>query len=236
MREAYKNVFKRVELDAIETEASGGAFSEFSHEYQVITKDGEDEIIYCPGGDFSANVEVAKVKAGKQCDLGHGPLQQVKTIEVGNIFPLGTKFSDALGLKYKTESGAEKPVIMGCYGIGISRLMGAIVEVHNDENGIVWPKEVAPFDAHLIHVGDPESEAWVKDIYKKLKDNGIDTLWDDRPEVSAGQKFADADLIGVPVRLVISKKTGEGNVEWKKRDEKKTEVIKLDEAIERFKN
>jgi prolyl-tRNA synthetase len=236
MRESYKRVFERAGLEAIETEASGGAFSEFSHEYQVVTKNGEDEIIYCPGGDFSQNTEIAKVKEGKQCDLGHGPLKKVRTIEVGNIFPLGTKFSDAFGLVYKNEKGEEKPVIMGCYGIGISRLMGAIVEVHNDEKGILWPKEVAPFDAHLVHIEDTESEGFVKDIYMKLKNEGFDILWDDRGAVSAGQKFADADLIGVPVRLVVSKKTGRGNVEWKLRRTDESEVIGIEEAIKRLKS
>ncbi len=225
MIEAYKNVFERCGVEAILTEASGGAFSEKSHEFQVITESGEDEIIYCPGGDFSTNTEIAKVEAGKQCDLGHGPLQKVKTIEVGNIFPLGTKFSNAFGLTYKNENGEEVPVVMGCYGIGISRLMGTIVEVHNDDNGIIWPEAVSPFKVHLVHVEDPSTEDFAKSVHDKLEEAGIEVLWDDRENVSAGQKFADADLIGIPTRLVVSKKHGSGTVEVKKRDqaESKTE-------------
>ena len=222
MIEAYQNVFKRSGVDAIVTEASGGAFSEKSHEFQVITESGEDEIIYCPGGDFSQNTEIAKVEAGKQCDLGHGPLEKVKTIEVGNIFPLGTKFSDPFNLTYKNEKGEEVPVIMGCYGIGITRLMGTIVEVHHDDKGIIWPKSVAPFQIHLVHVEDPSTEAFAKKVHDDLETAGVEVLWDDRENVSAGQKFADADLIGIPIRLVVSKKLGEGTVEVKRRDEEES--------------
>lgn len=225
MRKAYKNVFRRVGLDAIETEASGGAFSEFSHEYQVITDAGEDEIIYCPGGDFSQNTEICKVKEGKQCDLGHGPLQKAKAIEVGNIFPLGTKFSDAFNLVFKDAQGNEKKVIMGCYGIGISRLLGTIVEVHHDENGIVWPESVSPFKAHLVGFSE-EAE----NVYEKLTYAGIDVLFDDRADKSAGEKFSDADLLGISVRLVSSKKT-DGKVEFKKRSEKEASLKTVDEVI-----
>ena len=233
-KKAYKKVFERMGLKAIETEASGGAFSKTSHEYQVITDAGEDEIIYCPGGDFSANVEIATVKEGKQCDLGHGPLKKAKAIEVGNIFPLGTKFSDAFGLTYKNKEGKDIPVVMGCYGIGISRLMGAIVEVHNDEKGIVWPESVAPYKVHLIWLQSSSSKMqdFVHEVYEKLKKEGIEVLYDDR-NVSPGQKFADSDLIGIPVRLVVSERNGD-KIEFKKRSEEKSELISLEELIRRF--
>ena len=231
----YKRVFKRCGLEAILTEASGGAFSDKSHEFQVITENGEDEIIYCPGGDFSENTEISKVPEGKECDLGHGPLRKVKTIEVGNIFPLGTKFSEAFGLTYKDEQGKDNPVIMGCYGIGISRLMGTIVEVHNDDKGIIWPESVAPFQVHLVHIEDSGTGPWVQDVYKKLNDAGTEVLWDDREDASAGEKFADADLIGIPVRLVVSKKVGEGKGECKRRNEQEAKVIELSEAIKKLK-
>lgn len=227
---AYKKVFERVGVDAILTEASGGTFSKSSHEFQVITESGEDEIIYCPGGDFSANTEISEVQAGKQCDLGHGPLQKVKTIEVGNIFPLGTKFSDAFGLTYKNEKGEEAPVVMGCYGIGISRLMGTIAEVHNDEKGIIWPESVAPFTAHLVNIGN---ESYAEKVYKELSSKNIEVLWDDR-DASPGEKFADADLIGNPIRLVVSEKHGEGKVEWKKRKEAESSVINLAGLVEKL--
>lgn len=231
MKDVYKKVFERCGLDAILTEASGGAFSERSHEFQVLCENGEDEIIYCPGGDFSQNSEITKVEEGKQCDLGHGPLKRVKTIEVGNIFPLGTKFSDTFGLTYKDENGKEKPVVMGCYGIGISRLMGTVVEVYNDDKGIIWPQEVAPFGAHLINIGNKDQS---KKNYEELVSGNVEVLWDDR-EVSAGEKFADADLIGIPVRLVVSSKAGVGKVEWKKRNSNQTETIDISEAIKRLK-
>jgi len=234
MKKSYKKVFERCGLDAIETKAGGGTFSDSSHEYQVICASGEDEIIYCPGGDFAENSEIATVKEGKQCDLGHGPLKKAKTIEVGNIFPLKDKFSKAFNLTYKNKLGKDEFVIMGCYGIGISRLMGAIVEVLNDDKGIIWPKSVAPYDVHLVHIEDPGTEAWAKEAYEKLTKSGIEVLWDDREDVSAGEKFADVDLVGIPIRLVVSKKVGQGKVEWKERKQAETKAISLAEAINRL--
>ena len=228
MKAVYKKTFNRMGLVAIETKAAGGTFSQFSHEYQVLCESGEDEIIYCPGGDYSENVEIATVREGKQCDLGHGLLRRVKTIEVGNIFPLRDKYSKALDLNFRDKKGKEGPVMMGCYGIGISRVMGAIVEVFHDERGILWPKSVAPYDVHLVHIEDKGTEAWAKETYETLTKAGVDVLWDDREDVSAGEKFADCDLIGIPTRLVISKKVGKGKVEAKKRGEKKTEIISIE--------
>lgn len=235
VRKVYEKIFKRFGLKAIETQASGGAFSKFSHEYQVITEAGEDEIIYCPGGDFSSNAEISEVKEGKQCDLGHGALKKAKAIEVGNIFPLGTKFSSAFGLTYKNKEGKDMSVIMGCYGIGISRLMGTIAEVHNDEKGIVWPEEVAPYDVHLIGLsGKGEGESQPEDIYNQLQKAGVEVLWDDRENVSAGQKFADADLIGIPVRLVISERNGD-KIEFKERNSDKPELLDFGEVLKKLK-
>lgn len=234
-KKAYRNIFKRLGLNAIETKASGGTFSKYSDEYQVICESGEDEIIYCPGGDFAQNTEIATVREGKQCDLGHGPLVRARTIEVGNIFSLKDKYSKPFGLVYTDSKGEQKPVLMGCYGIGISRLMGAIVEVFHDDYGIVWPRSVAPYDVYLVHIEDKGTEPWAKETYQKLTDAGISVLWDDRENVSAGEKFADCDLIGVPVRLVVSKKVGEGKVEWKERDKEASRVITLEEAIKSLK-
>ena len=166
--------------------------------------------------------------------MGHGPLKKVKTIEVGNIFPLKTRFSEAFGLTYKDKNGKDQLVVMGCYGIGISRLMGTVVEVHHDENGIIWPASVAPFDVHLVAIsnGKPAITEALK-VYEALKKNNIEVLWDDREDVSAGEKFADADLIGIPVRLVVSAKTGD-KVEWKRRDEEKTELLSLNEVLRKL--
>lgn len=233
VKRAYEKIFSRVGLNAIYTEASGGGFSKTSHEFQVITEAGEDEIIYCPGGDFSQNAEVAQVQEGKQCDLGHGPLKKAKTIEVGNIFPLGTRFSEAFGAYFTDKDGSRKPIVMGSYGIGLGRLMGTVVEVHSDEKGIIWPKSVAPFDAHLVHIEDPGTEPGAQKAYETLKNAGVDVLWDDREDVSAGEKFADSDLIGIPTRLVVSKKTGD-KIEWKTREDEKTELLSIEEVVNRL--
>lgn len=224
MKNVYLKTFERLGLKAIETEASGGSFSKFSHEYQVITQNGEDSIIYCSGGDFSQNTEIATVSEGKMCDLGHGPLKKVKTIEVGNIFKLNTKFSDSFDLKYKNADGKELPVYMGCYGIGITRAMGAIVEVFNDDKGILWPESVAPYAFHLVNIGVPEE---AEKLYKKMVDSGKEVLWDDRDD-SAGIKLSDADLIGIPNRIVISERTlKEESVEMKKRNSEKVDLVKI---------
>lgn len=242
MKKAYQNVFERCGLKAIETEASGGAFSKFSHEYQVITDAGEDTIFYCKGKGcgFAQNKEIAQVKAGDKCEkcvkAGHDEIiHEAKTVEVGNIFPLKTKFSDAFGLTYKNQDGNDVPVIMGCYGIGITRLMGTIVEVHHDEKGIKWPESVAPYKVHLIVIHNAESriQNFGNEIYEKLQKAGVEVLYDDREDVSVGAKFADADLIGIPVRLVVSEKTGD-KVEWKKRGEEKTELLSVEELRNRF--
>ena len=228
VRKAYEKIFKRFGLKAIYTKASGGSFSEFSHEFQVITDAGEDEIIYCPEGDFSENVDITKVKEGKECDMGHGPLKRAKVIEVGNIFPLGTRFSEAFGAYFTDEKGTKKPIVMGSYGIGLGRNMGTIVEVHHDERGIIWPWSVSPYDAHLVGLSE-EAEK----VYKQLKDAGIDVLYDDR-DVSAGEKFATADLIGIPYRLVVSQKTGD-KIEVKRRDGEKTENLEFDSLLKLLK-
>ena len=222
MKIAYLKVFSRCGLDAIITEASGGSFTkEYSHEFQVETESGEDNIFYCKCG-FAQNKEISKVKKDDKCpDCGKN-IEELKTIEVGNIFDLGTKFSNDFKLLFTDEKGKEDLVVIGCYGIGISRLMGAIVEVHNDDKGIIWPKEVAPFKYHLLSFVDNGEK-----IYNKLIEKGISVLWDDR-DVSAGEKMADADLIGIPNRLVISKKTGD-KIELKNRDKKDVKLINIEE-------
>ena len=163
--------------------------------------------------------------------MGHGPLKRVKTIEVGNIFPLGSKFSNAFNLKYKDENGKELPVIMGCYGIGISRLMGTIVEVHNDEKGIIWPTSVAPFKVYLISIGK-DAEADV--LYEELNKKGIEVLYDDRENKNPGEKFADCDLLGIPYRVVLSGKIEDGKVELKKRKENEVSIISKEELLSNF--
>lgn len=233
---AYAKIFERLGLSALEVEASGGTFSKYSHEYQVVAESGEDTIFYCDGKDcgFAQNKEIAEVKDGDTCpectDAGRkGKIHEVHAAEVGNIFKLKTKYSVPFGFTYADEKGEKKPVMMGCYGIGISRLMGVIAEINNDDKGLIWPKSVAPYPAHLVSLNKSGSK-----VYEQLKDAGIGVLWDDREEVSAGTKFADADLVGVPVRLVVSDKAGEGKVEWKERGSDEIEILGLNEAIKRL--
>lgn len=224
---AYKNVFERLKLNAILTEASGGAFSKFSHEYQVLTEDGEDTIFYCSskGCLFAQNKEITTVKVGDTCEkcaqFGHDEtIKEGKSIEVGNIFPLKTKFSDVFGLTYIDKYGNEKQVFMGCYGIGISRLMGAIVEASHDEKGIIWPEEVAPYKVHLIalHTKGQDMLKKANEVYDELRNKNIEVLFDDRSNVSSGEKFADADLLGMPYRIVVAANTDlKGTVELKER-------------------
>jgi len=167
---AYKKIFKRCGLDVLVAEASGGAFSkEFSHEFQVQTPSGEDLVVFCPNGDFSKNKEITDLREGAKCPNCLAHLIDVKTIEVGNIFTLGTKFSEAMGANFLDKNGQKKPIVMGCYGIGISRIMGAVAEVNHDERGIIWPEEIAPFKTHLISITakDKKTDQKVKNTTKK---------------------------------------------------------------------
>ncbi len=217
---AYEKIFKRCGVFAYKTLASGGTFSDFSHEYQVITKSGEDIIYVCKKCKSAVNKEV---KSKKCPECGASSFEMKKGVEVGNIFKLNDKYSLPFGLKFKDKQGKEKPVLMGCYGIGLPRLMAAIVEVNNDSKGIIWPKETAPFDIHLISI-DKNKEA--EKIYNDLEKKGLEVLYDDRDK-SAGEKFAEADLIGIPVRIVVSDKTLKNNcIEVKNRDSNKTCLIK----------
>lgn len=231
VKEAYLKIYKRCGVEVYASLASGGAIGGTkTFEFQVLADSGEDEIIYCEGGDYAANVEVSEVKEGKECDLGHGPLKRAKTIEVGHIFALGTKYSEAMGATFTDKSGEKKPIEMGCYGIGVGRLMGAIVEAKHDERGIMWPAQVSPYQVHLVALSTQGTvHRAAEEVYDKLIKAGVDVLYDDR-ELPAGEKFADADLIGVPVRLVVSEKTRE-KVEWKNRSEENTKLVSIEEAL-----
>jgi len=233
VREAYLKIFKRCGLDALVAEASGGSFTkDFSHEFQVATPNGEDIIFTCSKCDFAQNKEVAQNKEGDSCpSCAQGSITSQKTIEVGNIFDLGTKFSKDFELQYSDENGSRQDVIIGCYGIGISRIMGAIVEVHNDERGIIWPDEVAPYRVHLLTFSDDAAVlAQSASLYQSLLDAGVSVLWDERTDASNGEKLADADLMGIPHRMIISPKTN-GGVEYKKRSEEQTQNITNKEAL-----
>lgn len=229
----YFNIFRKIGLEEITylTFASGGTFSKYSHEFQTLSEAGEDKIFVCEKCKVAVNKEIIKEQA--DCpDCGNKNLQEGKAIEVGNIFKLGTKYSKPFELTYKDENGKGQDVIMGCYGLGLNRLMGALVEVFHDKNGIIWPESVAPFRVHLIELKSNSEKAkeQAEKVYSNLQKQGIEVLYDDRIDMTAGEKFADADLIGIPYRAVISEKTGE-KIEIKKRSEKESKVVSEKELI-----
>ncbi len=211
VKAAYSKIFHRCGLETLVAEASGGTFSnEYSHEFQAPTEAGEDLVVFCPAGDFTRNKEITDRRAGDDCPVCGKTLRDAKTIEVGNIFALGVKFSKSMGADFLDNKGEKRPIIMGCYGIGLGRVLGAVAEINRDEKGIIWPFEIAPFSAHLLAIGKEDAVfRRAEEIYRDLQKRGIKVLYDDRKSVSAGQKFADADLIGTPYRLVVSEKTGD---------------------------
>ncbi|MDD4358287.1 MAG: His/Gly/Thr/Pro-type tRNA ligase C-terminal domain-containing protein [Candidatus Pacebacteria bacterium] len=228
VKEAYFEVYNRCGLKDYTYLglAGGGAFTKgFSHEFQTITEAGEDIIYICEKCKFALNKEV---KQDKCPNCGGEVFEEKKSIEVGNIFKLGTKYSEAFDFKIDN-----KNIIMGCYGMGVSRLMGAIVEVFNDEKGIIWPKSVAPFDVYLIDIGNQKE---TEQVSKALEYKGYEVLFDDRDK-APGEKFSDADLIGIPIRIVVSEKTlKEDSVEVKKRGEDKAELVKLKDIAQFLEN
>ncbi len=212
MREAYKRVFTRVGVGHLTyvTFASGGIFSEFSEEFQTVSEAGEDVIYVDEKSGIALNKEVYTDAVIEKLGLDKNTLVEKKAIESGNIFHLGTKFSEPLGLYYTNEKEEKIPVWMGSYGIGPTRLMGTLVEVLGDEKGIVWPATVAPYKVHLVLLNqqDDEIRDWADGIYASLKKGGAEVLYDDR-DVTTGHKFADSDLIGIPERIIVSKKAKE---------------------------
>ncbi len=229
VREAYLKIFKRINLPVVKTKASGGSFSDLSEEFQVLTPSGEDVVFVCENCQTAINREVVEEKVCSECG---GQLKEEKSIEVGNIFPLKPSFAQTFGLSFTDADGEKRIVSAGCYGLGVSRTMGAVVEVFSDAKGIIWPEAVAPFQVHLVGL-DLEQKSIANEVektYKLLLAEGVEVLFDDRVDVSAGEKFADADLIGIPYRVVISKKSGE-KLEIKKRSEKETRFLTLDELI-----
>lgn len=209
---AYMRVYERLGLgdDTFVTFASGGAFTQFSHEFQTITDAGEDLICINREKDIAINAEVATDETLKNLGVARDELEEVKTAEVGNIFNFGRQKAEDIGLTFKNEAGEQIPVWMGSYGIGVTRLMGVIVEKFSDEKGIVWPESVAPFTAHLVELsgGDTELKDEADGLYNTFTEHGVAMLYDDR-DVRAGEKFADSDLLGMPYRIVVSKKTKE---------------------------
>jgi len=231
---AYKNVFNRAGIGekTYITFASGGSFSKYSHEFQMLTEAGEDIIYYNKEKGVAVNKEVYTDEVLAEMGLKKSDMTEGKAVEVGNIFSLGTKFSEPLELFYKNEEGKNIPVIMGSYGIGVPRLMGSIVEALGDDNGIVWPTEVSPFAVHIVAMKTEGAviEAAEK-LYKELTDIGIEVLLDDR-DARAGEKFGDADLIGIPLRITIGEKSiAEGKYEFNDRIAQKTELFDKDQLM-----
>lgn len=242
MKQAYLNVYRRCGLDALITAASGGVFTEKnSHEFQVLTEAGEDLIYIDKETGEVKNKEIIPEEDWENTEK----YDIKKSIEVGNIFPLECRFSHAFDFAVDGPDGKKIDVIMGCYGIGPSRVMGSIVEVFNDESGMIWPKEVAPFHVHLVSINSKKEDVQQRvqnvseDLYNELTDAGVEVLWDDR-DAGPGEKLKDADLIGLPLRLVISEKTlAEDSVEWKERHDGDMDLMKLadiKEKVEAFVN
>lgn len=235
---AYTRIFERCGLgDKTKiTFASGGIFSKYSHEFQTVTEYGEDIIYLVPGTTLAINKEIINDRdALKEIVPNYTAgmeenFEQCKAIEVGNIFKLGTKFSDVCGVRFTTSDGTIQIPVMGCYGIGPSRIMGTVAECLSDEKGLIWPVEVAPYKIHLIRLAHKEDHIQRCDeIYEMLIRTNIDVLYDDRPNIAAGTKFADSDLLGIPQKLIISEKTlNENNLEWRGRTEQQSVAISID--------
>ena len=230
VKNAYKNIFERVGLGDLTyvTAASGGSFSKFSHEFQTITDAGED-IIYID--------EKAKTAVNKEILEDEKGLVEKKAVEVGNIFTLGTRFSEPFDLTYLDMEGKAKPVIMGSYGIGIGRVMGTVAEVLSDDKGLVWPDSIAPFKVHLVALSREDGKVveYADTLYGELTGAGIEVLYDDR-DMRPGEKFADADLIGIPYRIVVSEKLyKEKKLELKMRKTGETAILPYDEIREKIK-
>lgn len=232
VKNSYSKIFKKCGLKAICVEANSGAIGgEISQEFMIVAPMGEDKILICKKCGCGANIE--KVGGIKKCFKCKGDISEFRSIEIGHIFNLGTKYSETMRAVFRDKDAKEKPIIMGCYGIGLPRLMATIVEVNSDGKGIIWPKEVSPFLIHLIPIENSKKVKKIAEkLYQDLQKAGVEVLYDDRSEKSAGEKFIDADLIGIPDRIVISERTLAQNcVEIKKRSEKKSKLIKLNQMI-----
>ncbi len=235
--EAYKRVFDRVGLGDITyvTSASGGAFTKYSHEFQTISEAGEDVIYVDKAKKIAINEEVYNDEALAELGLSKDGLEKTKAAEVGNIFSFGTDKSEKLDLKFTDEDGQEKYVVLGSYGIGITRLMGVIAEHFADDKGLVWPESVAPASVYIASLGDSEAVKKQADsLYDELIKSGIEVILDDR-DVRPGQKFADAELMGIPSRIVISDKTiASETFELKSRTSDQAEQLSLSELRKRL--
>jgi prolyl-tRNA synthetase len=236
---AYVNIYKECGIGktTYRTFASGGSFSKYSDEFQTITNAGEDLIYICTKCSLAFNKEI-KAEVPKCTKCGNDQFEEKKAVEVGNIFKMGTRYSAPFDLKFTDRDAVDKPVLMGCYGIGLGRLMAAIVESFNDDKGIIWPKSVAPFLVHLIGIeNNPKVKKAAQKLYTDCTKNGIQVLYDDRENKTAGEKFGESDLLGIPYRIVISERTlAENSVEIKERSKEKGKLVKLNQISNIVKN
>lgn len=234
VKDAYLRIFERLGLKQVKVvEASGGVFtSGRTHEFQVIHPVGEDTIYHCAKCDWAHNKEIHIHKIGAKCPECGGEVETASSIEVGNIFRFGTVYSEKMKVNFKSADGGLRPAYLGSYGIGMSRLVGVLAEVFNDDAGLVWPESAAPFKVHLVSLG--EAAVGAEKIYRDMLKKSVEVLWDDRGE-SPGVKLSDADLIGAPFRVVVSDKTlAKNSVEVKRRDSDKVEMIKLNNILSYF--
>ncbi len=232
-KKAYLSIFEKVGLgdSTYTTFASGGSFSKYSHEFQTITDAGEDMVFVHEGKKIAINKEVLNDEVLTDLGISRDELVEKKAVEVGNIFSLGTRFSDVYNLSYVDDKGEKKPVIMGSYGIGPGRLMGTVAETLSDDKGLIWPASIAPYALHLISIEDKSGEVKKKadELYQTLISKGIEVLYDDR-DVRAGEKFADSDLIGIPLRVVVSEKTlAQNSLETKNRRTGEVSLVPISE-------
>lgn len=231
--EAYKHIYDRLGIgeETYVTFASGGAFTKFSHEFQTVCDAGEDILYLHRGKNIAVNEEVLD-EAVQEFGINKNELEKVKSAEVGNIFNFGTEKSQQMGIYVTGQDGAQEPIYLASYGIGITRVMGVIVEKFSDEHGIVWPENVAPYKVYLVRIGTSDAVTKEADaLYKNLQDKGVEVLYDDR-DARPGEKFADADLLGIPHRVVVSEKTlQKGKYEYKARTASAAEELQRESLL-----
>lgn len=232
---AYHRVYQRLGLgdNTYRTYADGGIFTDrFSDEFQTLSDVGEDKIFVDEARKIAINQEIMTDENLQKLGLDKNNLKEKRAVEVGNTFHLESKYTDALDVYFTDESGQRQSIIAGCYGIGISRLMGVIAEQFADDKGLVWPENIAPHQVYLVQIGDTEEQS--KELYDKLSGKGVSVLWDDRDE-RPGTKFADADLLGIPHRIVVSPRGLEsGKFEYKLRTSNDSEELSQEELIKRL--
>ena len=239
VKDTYVTIFNRLGIGekTFVTFASGGSFTKYSHEFQTVCDAGEDDIYIHDAKRIAINKEVLLPEVLLDLGIQENELRIAKASEVGNIFNLGTRFSEALELMYQDEHGEKHPVWMGSYGIGPARVMGVIAETLSDERGLVWPATVAPYSVHLIVLGkdkDGETHKQAEDLYKQLTESHVEVLFDER-ELQAGEKFADSDLIGIPLRIVVSDKSlASGGVEIKERAGTTSDIVSIKQCLHMF--